>query len=208
MAHAGPRRHRRVRDQRRGGRREVPSRCLRGLRSRFCRWQCRRDAPRCDARCDSPSCAQWLASRDRFAACGVADVSVAPAARAAAQADFAIRCRWSRVVCRLRHGEGTRVRTDPLVAAILGMLTGIGGGMLRDLLVNEIPTVLHGELYALAALAGAAVVVAGHVLDLPPTVPTMIGGAVLCFGIRLISIRRGWSLPTADRIARHLPNQR
>jgi uncharacterized membrane protein YeiH len=62
------------------------------------------------------------------------------------------------------------------------MLTGIGGGMLRDLLVNEIPTVLQGELYAVAARAGAAVVVAGHVLHLPPTVPTMIGGAVLTVG--------------------------
>ena len=78
------------------------------------------------------------------------------------------------------------------------MLTGIGGGVVRDLLVNEIPTVLRGELYAMAALAGAAVVVAGHLLHLPSTVPTMIGGAVLCFGIRLVSIRRGWSLPTAD----------
>ena len=96
---------------------------------------------------------------------------------------------------------------DPLVAAILGMLTGIGGGVLRDLLVSEIPTVLQGELYAMAALAGAAVVVAGHVLALPPTVPTMIGGAVLCFVIRLVSIRRGWSLPTADRRERHLPKQ-
>jgi uncharacterized membrane protein YeiH len=97
---------------------------------------------------------------------------------------------------------------DPLVAAMLGMLTGIGGGMLRDLLVNEIPTVLKGELYAMAALAGAAVVVAGHVLQLPPTTPTMISGAVLCFGIRLVSIRSGWSLPTADRFERHLPKQR
>jgi uncharacterized membrane protein YeiH len=97
---------------------------------------------------------------------------------------------------------------NPLVAAILGMLTGIGGGVVRDLLVNEIPTVLHGELYAVAALAGAAVVVAGHLLQVPPAVPTMIGGAVLCFGIRLLSIRRGWSLPTADRIERHLPKQR
>jgi uncharacterized membrane protein YeiH len=88
------------------------------------------------------------------------------------------------------------------------MLTGIGGGVLRDLLVNEIPTVLRGELYAVAALAGAAVVVAGHLLQLPPTVPTMIAGAVLCFGIRLVSIRRGWSLPTADRMERHLPKQR
>jgi uncharacterized membrane protein YeiH len=88
---------------------------------------------------------------------------------------------------------------DPLVAAILGMLTAIGGGMVRDLLVREIPTVLHAELYAVAAFAGAAVVVAGQLLGASPTVPT-ISGAVLCFGIRLVSIRRGWSLPTADRI--------
>jgi uncharacterized membrane protein YeiH len=88
---------------------------------------------------------------------------------------------------------------DPLVAAVLGMLSGIGGGVLRDLLVNEVPTVLRGELYAMAALAGAAVVVAGHWLQLPPAAPTMISGAMLCFGIRLVSIRRGWSLPTAER---------
>lgn len=91
---------------------------------------------------------------------------------------------------------------NPLVAAMLGMLTGIGGGMLRDLLVREIPTVLHAELYAVAALAGAAVVVAGRLLDLPPTVPTLVIGAVLCFVIRLLSIRRGWSLPTAGRTER------
>jgi uncharacterized membrane protein YeiH len=96
---------------------------------------------------------------------------------------------------------------DPLVAAILGMLTGIGGGVLRDLLVSEIPTVLRGELYAVAALAGAAVVVAGHVLHLPPAVPTMIVGAVLCFSIRLVSIRRGWSLPTAGRSERRPPTE-
>lgn len=97
---------------------------------------------------------------------------------------------------------------NPLVAAILGMLTGIGGGMLRDLLVKEIPTVLHADLYAVAALAGAAVVVGGHMLQLPEQVPTMIGGAVLCFGIRLVSIRRGWSLPTADRIEQYLSKPR
>ena len=47
------------------------------------------------------------------------------------------------------------------MAALLGMLTGIGGGMLRDLLLAEVPTVLRSELYAVAALAGAIVVVAG-----------------------------------------------
>lgn len=86
---------------------------------------------------------------------------------------------------------------NPLMAALLGMLTGIGGGMLRDLLLAEIPTVLRSELYAVAALAGAVVVVVGHVLNFPPTAMA-IAGAVLCFGIRLIAIRRGWRLPVAD----------
>jgi uncharacterized membrane protein YeiH len=85
---------------------------------------------------------------------------------------------------------------NPVVSALLGMLTGIGGGVLRDLLVNEIPVVLRADLYALAALAGAAVVVGGHLLHWPPAVST-IAGAILCFGMRLIAIRRGWNLPSA-----------
>ncbi len=85
---------------------------------------------------------------------------------------------------------------NPLAAALLGMLTGIGGGVLRDLLVNEIPVVLRADFYALAALAGAGVVVGGHLLHWPPTATT-IAGALLCFGIRLIAIRRGWNLPPA-----------
>jgi uncharacterized membrane protein YeiH len=85
---------------------------------------------------------------------------------------------------------------NPFAAALLGMLTGIGGGVLRDLLVNEIPVVLRADLYALAALAGASVVVGGHLAHWPPTATT-IAGALLCFGIRLIAIRRGWNLPPA-----------
>jgi uncharacterized membrane protein YeiH len=85
---------------------------------------------------------------------------------------------------------------NPLAAVLLGMLTGIGGGMVRDVLVTETPTVLHAELYAVAALAGAVVVVGGQLLRLPPT-PLAIGGAVLCFGLRLVAIRRGWGLPVA-----------
>jgi len=88
------------------------------------------------------------------------------------------------------------VGIDPFVSALLGMLTGIGGGVLRDLLVNEIPVVLRADLYALAALAGAAVVVGGHLAGWTPT-GTTVAGALLCFGIRLIAIRRGWNLPVA-----------
>src|SRR3954453_8667217 len=55
----------------------------------------------------------------------------------------------------------------PVAATLLGMVTGIGGGMVRDLLVREIPSVLRTELYATAAFIGAAVVVIGRMLHLP-----------------------------------------
>ncbi|MGH7212444.1 MAG: trimeric intracellular cation channel family protein, partial [Acetobacteraceae bacterium] len=53
---------------------------------------------------------------------------------------------------------------NPMMAALLGMLTGIGGGMTRDVLLAEIPQVLRSDLYAVAALAGASVVVVGDML--------------------------------------------
>jgi hypothetical protein len=83
------------------------------------------------------------------------------------------------------------------VMAALGMLTGIGGGMLRDLLLVQVPIVLRSELYAVAALAGAGVVVMGYLLNFPPTVMA-VAGAVVCFGIRFIAIRKGWNLPAAE----------
>lgn len=83
---------------------------------------------------------------------------------------------------------------NPLAAVLLGTLTGIGGGMLRDVLVREVPTVLRAELYAVAALAGATVVVVGGLLRLP-SAPVAIAGALLCFGLRLVALRRGWELP-------------
>jgi uncharacterized membrane protein YeiH len=85
----------------------------------------------------------------------------------------------------------------PVMAALLGMLTGIGGGMTRDVLLAEIPTVLRADVYAVAALAGAAVVVIGDALRLPSPAVT-IAGALLCFGLRFMAIRRGWRLPVAD----------
>ncbi|HET7206968.1 MAG TPA: TRIC cation channel family protein [Terriglobales bacterium] len=55
---------------------------------------------------------------------------------------------------------------NPLAAALLGMLTGIGGGIARDILLAEIPAVLRSDVYAVAALAGSATVVIGSMLDL------------------------------------------
>lgn len=84
----------------------------------------------------------------------------------------------------------------PVTAVLLGMLTGIGGGMVRDVLTAEAPTVLRGDIYAVAAMAGASVVVLGRMVGMP-TAGVAVTGAFLCFGLRFIAIRRRWQLPVA-----------
>jgi uncharacterized membrane protein YeiH len=91
---------------------------------------------------------------------------------------------------------------NPIMAALLGMLTGIGGGMMRDILLAEIPTVLRADLYAIAALAGAAIVVIGGLLHMPPGATTTVG-ALVCFGLRVMAIERGWQLPIANSVSHH-----
>jgi uncharacterized membrane protein YeiH len=72
------------------------------------------------------------------------------------------------------------------VFAISGALAG----------VNRRLDILRSDLYAIAALAGASIVVIGHLLGLSYGVPALAGGA-LCFGLRFMAIRRGWHLPSA-----------
>lgn len=85
---------------------------------------------------------------------------------------------------------------NPLMAAILGMLTGIGGGMTRDVLAGDIPFVLRGDLYAIAALAGGAIVSIGTVMGVQPAYPMLLGAAV-CIFLRLMAIYFGWRAPVA-----------
>lgn len=84
----------------------------------------------------------------------------------------------------------------PVGAVMLGVLSGVGGGIARDMLVAQIPSVLRRDLYAVAALAGALVLVVGNALALP-TAPTAVAGAGLCFALRWLAIRRGWRLPVS-----------
>lgn len=90
---------------------------------------------------------------------------------------------------------------SPVTAALLGMMTGIGGGMTRDVLLGEIPQVLRSDLYAVAALAGAAVVAGGSEIGASYGWSALAGGA-LCLGIRFMAIRYGWRLPVAHLSAR------
>ncbi|MDO5505972.1 MAG: trimeric intracellular cation channel family protein [Pseudoxanthomonas suwonensis] len=84
----------------------------------------------------------------------------------------------------------------PLMAPLLGVLTGVGGGMVRDMLLAQVPLVLRAELYAVAALAGGMVVAIADVLGWPAQ-PAAMAGTVLCFGLRIAALHRGWHLPTA-----------
>jgi len=81
-------------------------------------------------------------------------------------------------------------------AVLLGVITATGGGMLRDVLVREIPTVLRNELYAVPALVGASIVVAASKLGHDPG-GASVAAAATCFLIRLASLRFGIELPTA-----------
>jgi uncharacterized membrane protein YeiH len=85
---------------------------------------------------------------------------------------------------------------SPIMAILLGTLTGIGGGVARDLLLAQIPIVLRADLYAVAAIAGAAIVVIANILQLPSAAAAFVGAA-LCFGLRVLAMRYSWQLPVA-----------
>jgi uncharacterized membrane protein YeiH len=88
-------------------------------------------------------------------------------------------------------------QADPFAAILFGTLTGIGGGMVRDVLVREVPAVLRTDIYALAALVGATVLVGGRALHLAPAMASSLG-AIVCFVIRLGAMHYGWRLPLAN----------
>ncbi|UPG90391.1 trimeric intracellular cation channel family protein [Luteibacter aegosomaticola] len=83
---------------------------------------------------------------------------------------------------------------SPLSAVLMGAITGCGGGVIRDLLLTRVPMVLNADIYATAALLGAAAVVAGRRFGYPPA-PAAMAGFALCFGLRLVAVHYGWHLP-------------
>jgi uncharacterized membrane protein YeiH len=88
----------------------------------------------------------------------------------------------------LDHGLG------PVPAALMGMVTGIGGGMARDLLAGRVPVIFSSELYATPALAGATWAVVAHQLGWTLWV-VALPGVLLCFGWRVLAIMRDWRAP-------------
>src|SRR4051794_17972405 len=84
----------------------------------------------------------------------------------------------------------------PVQAILLGTITGVGGGMLRDVLLRQVPTVLRQGLYAIPALLGATVlVIAQEAGSTNPVFPVL--GVLVCVVVRLFGLRYGVSVPTS-----------
>jgi uncharacterized membrane protein YeiH len=81
------------------------------------------------------------------------------------------------------------------IAVLMGTITGVGGGAVRDVLLAQVPRVLRAEVYATAAIVGSVCMVSCRKLKVSPTVSAILGGAV-CFLLRVVSVWRHWNLPT------------
>ena len=90
----------------------------------------------------------------------------------------------------LHYGLGTAP------AIVLGCITGIGGGIVRDVLVGEVPTVLRRELYAVPAVLGAAVVCVGDGIGTQGATTAGAAAAVV-FAVRMLGVWRDWHFPVA-----------
>ena len=90
--------------------------------------------------------------------------------------------------------KATEFKLNPLVAALLGMVSAVGGGVVRDILLNIVPNILRTDIYAVAALCGAGTTVIALRLGASRAI-AMAAGFAVCFLLRIVSTWRGWNLP-------------
>jgi uncharacterized membrane protein YeiH len=91
--------------------------------------------------------------------------------------------------------KGLEYGVGMMAAVIVGTLTGIGGGILRDLLSSEAPLILQDrQLYAIPALVGASITAVLWTTG-TLTLATQLATIALIFGFRVLSLRLGWTVP-------------
>ena len=84
----------------------------------------------------------------------------------------------------------------PAPAALLGMLTGVGGGVMRDLLAAEVPLIFRSEIYAVASMLGAIIIIVANQIGFSG-IPVEVLAAVATFTLRMVSLQKGWKIPVA-----------
>jgi uncharacterized membrane protein YeiH len=87
---------------------------------------------------------------------------------------------------------------SPVAAVIIGIITAVGGGVVRDVLAGQVPEVLRRELYAVPAALGATIVVVAAELG-SLTSPVLWGAVLLVFGVRVLAVRLDLNAPTPLR---------
>ena len=85
-------------------------------------------------------------------------------------------------------------KIHPFMAALLGTITGVGGGTIRDLFLAHVPRVLQSDIYATAALAGAVVLIVARKSGASPVAAAFAGGGC-CFLLRVVAATWHWNLP-------------
>jgi len=88
------------------------------------------------------------------------------------------------------------------VAVLLGITTAVGGGVIRDIMLNRVPVILQKEIYASAALLGALIVVLGNYVKWLSGDWIALIALTVCFTLRILALRYHWNLPTAVKKGR------
>ena len=88
---------------------------------------------------------------------------------------------------------------DPVIAAIMGMFTAVMGGVIRDMLTNEVPVLFHKEIYATACLAGAILYLTLFRLEVSRDINFILSGALIVL-TRILAVRYNLSLPKFRRM--------
>lgn len=99
-------------------------------------------------------------------------------------------------------GKALVFGASPLGAVLLGVLTAVGGGALRDVMIRRMPSILYKDLYGTSALLGALIVVVGAEFGVVGLVPATVG-VLAAVALRLAATRWNWSAPTVPRSGFH-----
>ncbi len=91
------------------------------------------------------------------------------------------------------------------VAVLLGITTAVGGGVLRDILLNRVPVILEREIYASAALIGALIVVLGNYFKWLTSDWVSIIALAVCFTLRMLALYYHWNLPASSKVSNNKP---
>jgi uncharacterized membrane protein YeiH len=83
---------------------------------------------------------------------------------------------------------------NAFISTLMGTITAVGGGTVRDVLLSRVPAILLSDVYATAALTGAIAMVISRKLGMPRTLAAILGGTI-CFALRLVAVWQHWNLP-------------